>query len=112
MQPTFRQTPPQNRSSTTATLLPSCAARMAATYPPGPAPRTTTSNRCGIGEPSILGVSKRRECRVAQEGRRIGQEFRALLTVQNPVIERKRQGGHPTWLDPFIGTLADDPRPA
>ncbi len=43
MQPTLRQTPPQYCFSTTATLLPSWAARMAATYPPGPAPRTTRS---------------------------------------------------------------------
>src|SRR3954454_8159604 len=47
MQPTLRQTPPQYLDSTTATLLPSWAARMAATYPPGPAPRTTTS-KCGM----------------------------------------------------------------
>src|SRR3954469_3414989 len=45
IQPTFRQTPPQYFSSTTATRLPSWAARMAATYPPGPAPSTTTSKR-------------------------------------------------------------------
>lgn len=43
MQPTLRQTPPQYFGSTTAVERPSCAARMAATYPPGPAPRTTTS---------------------------------------------------------------------
>ena len=43
MQPTLRQTPPQYFFSITATDLPSCAARMAATYPPGPAPRTMTS---------------------------------------------------------------------
>src|ERR1700730_12343114 len=43
MHPTLRQTPPQYLGSTTAVLNPSCAARMAATYPPGPAPRTTTS---------------------------------------------------------------------
>ena len=42
MQPTFRQTPPQYLSSTTATDWPSCAARIAATYPPGPAPSTNT----------------------------------------------------------------------
>src|SRR3954451_9761636 len=52
MQPTLRQTPPQYLDSTTATVLPSCAARMAATYPPGPAPRTTTS-KCGM--PPSLG---------------------------------------------------------
>ncbi len=43
MHPTLRHTPPQYFSSTTATLRPSWAARIAATYPPGPAPRTTTS---------------------------------------------------------------------
>lgn len=43
MQPTFRQTPPQYFSSTIAVFSPSCAARIAATYPPGPAPSTTTS---------------------------------------------------------------------
>src|ERR1700738_3884740 len=43
MQPTLRHTPPQYLGSTTAVFSPSCAARMAATYPPGPAPRTTTS---------------------------------------------------------------------
>jgi hypothetical protein len=43
MHPTLRQTPPQYFFSTTATFLPSWAARIAATYPPGPAPRTTTS---------------------------------------------------------------------
>src|SRR5271154_5412390 len=43
MHPTLRQTPPQYLGSTTAVFNPSCAARMAATYPPGPAPRTTAS---------------------------------------------------------------------
>src|SRR3954468_2713096 len=44
MHPTLRQTPPQYFSSTIAVVRPSCAARIAATYPPGPAPKTTTSN--------------------------------------------------------------------
>ena len=43
MQPTLRHTPPQYLPSTMATFFPSWAARIAATYPPGPAPRTTTS---------------------------------------------------------------------
>jgi hypothetical protein len=42
MHPTFRQTPPQYFSSMTAVERPSWVARTAATYPPGPAPRTTT----------------------------------------------------------------------
>src|SRR5947207_3238302 len=49
MQPTLRQTPPQYFFSTTAVLKPSCAARIAATYPPGPAPRTTTSYCFAMG---------------------------------------------------------------
>ena len=43
MQPTLRQTPPQYFFSMIAVYSPSWAARMAATYPPGPAPSTTTS---------------------------------------------------------------------
>src|SRR5579859_4547876 len=45
MQPTFRHVPPMYCFSTIATRPPNCAARMAATYPPGPAPITVTSNR-------------------------------------------------------------------
>src|SRR5688500_13632283 len=45
MQPQIKQVPPSAFCfSTTATLRPSCAARIAATYPPVPAPITTTSN--------------------------------------------------------------------
>ena len=44
MQPTFRQVPPSVAFfSTTATFMPSCAARTAQTYPPGPVPMTTRS---------------------------------------------------------------------
>jgi hypothetical protein len=45
MQPTFKHVPPSVRLfSTQATFIPSWAARIAATYPPGPAPMTTRSN--------------------------------------------------------------------
>mmetsp|Transcript_4127 Transcript_4127/g.12887 ORF Transcript_4127/g.12887 Transcript_4127/m.12887 type:complete len:224 (+) Transcript_4127:1413-2084(+) len=44
MQPTLRHVPPSvPRPSTHAVFSPSCAALMAATYPPGPPPTTTTS---------------------------------------------------------------------
>src|SRR6059036_1345130 len=43
MQPQLRHTPPGRSSYTAATERPSCAHRMAATYPPGPVPTTTTS---------------------------------------------------------------------
>ena len=44
IQPTLRQVPPRvSRISMQAVFMPSCAARMAATYPPGPPPMTTKS---------------------------------------------------------------------
>ncbi len=44
MQPILRQVPPSvSFFSTTATFMPSWAARMAQTYPPGPVPMTTRS---------------------------------------------------------------------
>src|SRR5512145_375343 len=45
MHPQLTQTPPGRSRSTTATRMPSCAPRIAATYPPGPAPITTRSKR-------------------------------------------------------------------
>ena len=43
MQPQLRQTPPQYSFSTQRVLIPSWPSRMAATYPPGPAPITIAS---------------------------------------------------------------------
>src|SRR4030042_662091 len=43
MQPAFRHTPPTFPASIQQVLAPRIAARKAATYPPGPAPRTATS---------------------------------------------------------------------
>ena len=44
MHPILRQVPPSVAFfSTTATFMPSCAARIAQTYPPGPVPMTTRS---------------------------------------------------------------------
>src|SRR5260221_8652854 len=43
MQPQLRQMPPKCSRSTQAVFMPSCAARIAATYPPGPPPSTITS---------------------------------------------------------------------
>ena len=61
MQPTLRQTPPQYCFSITPTLRPSWEARMAATYPPGPAPRTTTSKSL-TGASLFPGQSPRNGC--------------------------------------------------
>src|SRR5690348_13027559 len=43
MHPQLRQMPPSSSRSTIAVFSPSCAERIAATYPPGPDPRTMTS---------------------------------------------------------------------
>src|SRR5438067_7924524 len=51
MQPRWRHVPPRNGSfSMTATFMPSCPARIPATYPPGPLPMTTTSYCCSDKE--------------------------------------------------------------
>ncbi len=48
----LRQVPPSvARFSTQATFMPSCAARMAQTYPPGPEPMTMTSKESGMEAP-------------------------------------------------------------
>src|SRR5436305_10339009 len=51
MHPTFRQVPPRCSFSISATEAPSWAARIAATYPPGPPPITTMSKLSGMGLP-------------------------------------------------------------
>src|SRR5258706_3453098 len=54
MQPTLRQVPPKVESfSTTAVFSPSCAARMAHTYPPGPVPMTMRSYATAIAPSPI-----------------------------------------------------------
>ena len=53
IQPIFKQVPPSVCSfSTHATFMPSCAALIAATYPPGPAPITIKS-KSAIYTPKI-----------------------------------------------------------
>src|SRR3954470_24605206 len=59
--PTRRHVPPSSGSCSMHTALaPSCAARMAAVYPPGPPPRTATSTS------TLLGAACRRR---SQDGR-------------------------------------------
>ena len=52
MQPMFRHTPPNLSISTQATFMPSWAARIAATYPPGPLPITIRSK---VPSPGLAG---------------------------------------------------------
>ena len=54
MQPTRRHVPPSRSSFSTQTVVaPSCAARIAAVYPPGPPPRTATSHSMLWPFPSV-----------------------------------------------------------
>src|SRR5690606_31295349 len=77
-QPTRRQVPPRaglpslpRAASTQAVFRPSWAARMAAWYPAGPAPMTTTSN-CSLMKESLRFPSRRR--REGRGGSRPGSE--------------------------------------
>ena len=55
MHPTRRHVPPSSGSCSTQTVFaPSCAARIAAVYPPGPPPRTTTSTSISAPQ-SVVG---------------------------------------------------------
>src|SRR5688572_15557490 len=86
MQPQFRQMPPGRSRSMQATLKPSCAPRMAATYPPGPAPTTTRSNFSAMAvslESQGDGTFQDRDDR--------GQQLGAQRAVDDPVVTRQRQ---------------------
>src|SRR6187399_3320269 len=60
MHPQIRQVPPSAFwRSITATFFPSCEARMAATYPPVPAPMTTTSYELANSKDSVSTLERR-----------------------------------------------------
>src|SRR6187551_2318892 len=81
MQPQIRQVPPSAFCfSTTATFLPSCAARIAPTYPPVPAPITTTSYE----------LAKSRNSESTLEG---GQRDERLGLCRGIVRQRSRRAG-------------------
>src|SRR5215213_11901505 len=69
MQPQLRQMPPRCSRSTTAVLNPTCAARMAATYPPGPPPMTMMSYESAIRLLRSRGKFKERRCLADQHRR-------------------------------------------
>src|ERR1039458_110324 len=103
MQPRFRQVPPRvGRFSISATLSPSCAARNAHTYPPGPAPMTATSY-----------VSmKGRRSDAQQEARGIldlllhlDEEGDSLAAVDHAVVVG--QGGEPRGRDDDLPAYGD-----
>src|SRR5690242_14708931 len=69
--------------------------------------------------PLVLDVTRslqQRQPRIGQHRREVGQELRALLSVDQAVVEGDRQLGHPTRLDALWpitpGSRTDHPRPA
>src|SRR6187402_207870 len=94
MQPQLRHVPPSTGCrSTTATVRPSCAARMAATYPPVPEPITTTSNWSAIRP--IVACPPKRETPVGREtgfppDGRVDERCECLLARQYGVLQLLR----------------------
>src|SRR5262245_29276646 len=86
MQPQLRQMPPRCSRSTTAVFMPSCAARIAATYPPGPLPRTIRSKEVSAIWPSPPFSSQQHRQRIFDERLEGSQELRANSAVDGAVI--------------------------
>src|SRR5690606_38299150 len=96
MQPTLVQVPPGAgpplallQASMHATDMPSWAARMAAMYPPGPAPMTTTSN-CFAMIPCSLDVQQQ-ALRIFQGFLHGDQAQHGLAAVDDAVVVRQGQ---------------------
>src|SRR5689334_21372264 len=115
MHPTFTHVPPSVLSISTHTVeSPSCAARIAPTYPPGPPPMMTTSTE--IGELLFADSMSREKCpplsprravkSIDQHRRRIfhqllhaNEEEHGLLTIDDPVVVGEGHVHHRSNLD-------------
>src|SRR4030065_82117 len=106
MQPTFRQTPPNHCRSTITVRFPNCAARMAQTYPAGPAPMTATSYSgmkiSFTGAPASAGPASAPCLQAVDNGR---QEPVGHGSIDDAVVERQRKVDHGSDGD-GIGHLA------
>src|SRR5205823_10842029 len=85
MHPQFKHTPPGRSSSIAATDNPSCAQRMAETYPPGPVPTTTTSKVF-----AIAGLDQQAEG-FFEQPLDVLQEARAHRAIHHAVVAGERQ---------------------
>src|SRR5262245_65515436 len=98
-----------------AVFMPSCAQRIAAVYPAGPAPITTTSYLFAIDAPLNVSVSILFECsgsEIEPNARRLFEQFldrdqesHRLLSIDQPVIVRQREIHHGPDHD---GAILDD----
>src|SRR5690606_25580894 len=84
--PRLRQTPPNSPLSTRVTFRPSWAARMAATYPPGPPPTTNTSTSFAKSPTTILPHLHHQQFWVLQELLQPTQEAGSHITIDQAVI--------------------------
>src|SRR5260221_6698931 len=98
MQPAFRQVPPKallpsrlRQASTQATLRPFCAARIAAGYPAGPPPITTTSYSTRA---AAISDSKQDAARILQAVLDRHQELHGFLAVDDAMIVAEREVHH------------------
>src|SRR5262245_23217607 len=92
MHPMRRHVPPRSCSfSTQATFRPSCAARMAATYPPGPAPVMTRS--CCFCSMSDFEQNPRR---IFEQPLDVAEEGDRFAAVDDPVVVSQRHVHHRT----------------
>src|SRR5579864_2650143 len=96
MQPTFTHVPPSVLSISTHTVeSPNWPARMAATYPPGPPPRITTSaSLLSLGIGTLLDQHRRG---VLHQRLHAHQEEHRLLAIDDPVVVRERDVHHGSY---------------
>src|SRR5580704_18031247 len=94
MQPTLRQTPPRAGSrSTSTTRRPRSAARNAAVYPPGPAPRSSTS-AVWFSTSSSTKTSEHEAAHVLEQMAQVPGEPRGQRPVDDPVVVGQRDRQH------------------
>src|SRR5262245_13313626 len=92
MQPMRRQVPPRSCSfSTQATFRPSCASRIAATYPPGPAPMMTRS--CCFCSMSNFEQNPRR---ILEQPLDVAEKSDRFAAVDDAVVVSERHVHHRT----------------
>src|SRR5436190_17662188 len=88
MHPTRRHVPPSSRCCSIQTAFaPSCAARIAAVYPPGPPPRTATSH--SIRSPSLRSLWSILVAELRLHRPRAGRL--ADLAEAEPLVQRQRR---------------------
>src|SRR5690554_345059 len=84
MQPMFRQVPPTSAASTSTVGTPNCPARIAATYPPGPAP---TISSFVVSMPTLF---NEQHGGAFEQTTHLLDELRRVHAVHHPVIKRRR----------------------